>query len=87
VANWTLSQMLGEARDVLGLERTLITCAEGNSASARMVEHCGGILDEIRATGTGPQRRYLITSRNHGTGGLVAGKRDTELEKTATGGR
>jgi predicted acetyltransferase len=60
VASWAMGQVLEEARDVLGLERALITCAEDNTASARTIEHCGGILEEIRATSIGPQRRYWI---------------------------
>ncbi len=60
VATWALGQVLAEARDTLGLDRVLITCAENNIASARTIERCGGVLEEVRATGFGPQRRYWI---------------------------
>ena len=60
VAAWALSQTLGEARDVLGLDRVLMVCAVDNLASARTIEHCGGILDEVRDTELGRQRRYSI---------------------------
>jgi predicted acetyltransferase len=60
VATWALGQMLKEARDTLRLDRALITCAEGNIASARTIERCGGVLEEVRTTQLGPQRRYWI---------------------------
>jgi predicted acetyltransferase len=40
----------------LGLERVLLTCAEGNAGSARTIERNGGILEDTR-NGT---RRYWI---------------------------
>ena len=60
VATWALSQVLEEARDALGLDRALMICAEDNIASARTIERCGGVLEEVRATRLGPQRRYWI---------------------------
>jgi len=41
-------------------DEVLMICAEGNLASARTIEHCGGVLEEARATELGPQRRYWI---------------------------
>jgi predicted acetyltransferase len=51
--------MLGEARD-LGLDRVLLVCEADNVASARTIEHHGGVLEEIRDTGHGTVRRYWI---------------------------
>jgi predicted acetyltransferase len=53
--------MLGEARS-LGLDRVLLVCAAANVASARTIEHHGGVLEEILVeTGRGAVRRYWIT--------------------------
>ena len=60
VASWALGAVLAEARDVLGLDRVLLICDEGNISSARTIERCGGVLEEVRATRLGPQRRYWI---------------------------
>jgi predicted acetyltransferase len=58
LATWALDQMLGEAR-AIGLDRVLIVCEAGNIASAKTIEHHGGILEETGETGAG--RRYWIT--------------------------
>jgi predicted acetyltransferase len=60
LAAWALGEMLGEARG-LGLDRVLIVCEAANVASARTIERCGGVLEEIRPTSHGPFRRYWIT--------------------------
>jgi predicted acetyltransferase len=60
VATWALSMTLAEARDVLGLDRVLMICAVDNVASARTIERCGGVLEGIRDTELGQQRRYWI---------------------------
>ena len=60
LATWALGQMLGEARR-LGLDRVLLVCAAANVASARTIEHHGGVLEEILVeTGRGAVRRYWI---------------------------
>jgi predicted acetyltransferase len=59
VATWALRQMLRHARDV-GLDRVLLICAEDNVASARTIERCGGVLEDVRATDLGRARRYWI---------------------------
>jgi hypothetical protein len=56
--HWALGTVLAEARDVLGLNRALMICAEDNIASTRTIERCGGVLEEVRTTKLGPQRRY-----------------------------
>ena len=61
LATWALDQMLGEAR-AIGLDRVLIVCEPGNIASAKTIEHHGGILEETEETEeTGAGRRYWIT--------------------------
>ncbi len=59
LATWALSRMLGEAR-ALGLDRVLLVCADGNTASARTIERSGGVLEDVRPTELGPARRYWI---------------------------
>lgn len=59
LAAWALGQMLGEAR-LLGLDRVLIICEAHNIASARTIEHNGGVLEDVRDTELGAVRRYWI---------------------------
>ncbi|MBM0235878.1 GNAT family N-acetyltransferase [Micromonospora sp. ATA32] len=59
LATWALGRMLGEAR-VLGLDRVLITCQVNNIASAKTIEHHGGVLEDVRDTELGAARRYWI---------------------------
>ena len=59
LATWALGQMLGEARR-LGLDRVLLVCEAGNTASARTIERHGGVLEKIQDTTHGPMRRYWI---------------------------
>jgi len=60
LASWALGEMLGEVRAALGVDRVLIPCLADNVASARTIEHNGGILEGIRDTEHGPVRRYWI---------------------------
>ena len=59
-----LSKALAYAKDVLGLDKVLITCNDGNCGSARVIEKNGGILqDKIINTIDGVDRlsrRYWI---------------------------
>ena len=59
LATWALGEVLPRAAD-LGLDRVLVTCAVGNTASARTIEHHGGVLDDVRDTAIGRLRRYWI---------------------------
>jgi len=44
-----------------GIERVLVTCDEGNLASARVIERNGGVLEDVRPDPDGPaKRRYWI---------------------------
>jgi predicted acetyltransferase len=56
LATWALGRMPGEARR-LALDRVLIVCAVDNVASAKTIEHHGGILEEIRDTEWGRRSR------------------------------
>ncbi|MEV5963549.1 GNAT family N-acetyltransferase [Kribbella sp. NPDC051952] len=60
LATWALGQVLDVARR-RGLDRVLLTCDEDNTASAKIIEHNGGVLEDIRDTWLGPARRYWIT--------------------------
>ena len=61
LATWALGEMLKEARAVLPVDHILIPCLADNTASARTIEHNGGVLEAIRDTQHGPVRRYRIT--------------------------
>lgn len=60
LAAWALGRMLDEAR-ALDMDRVLVVCATRNVASAKTIERCGGVFDEVRETEYGPVRRYWIT--------------------------
>jgi predicted acetyltransferase len=59
VASWALGEVLGAARR-RHLDAVLITCDEGNAASARVIEKHGGVLEDVRETPVGTRRRYWI---------------------------
>lgn len=42
----------------LGIHQALVTCADSNLASARVIEKCGG----RRIADAGPERRYLVAT-------------------------
>jgi predicted acetyltransferase len=60
LATWALGQVLAAAR-THGLDRVLITCADDNVASARVIEHHGGVLEDVRDTELGRTRRYWVS--------------------------
>jgi predicted acetyltransferase len=49
----------------LGLDKVLLTCDEGNSASAAVIERCGGVLGDIvpGENGAPAKRHYWIEHR------------------------
>lgn len=57
---------LAIARDQ-GVEQALVTCDETNTASAAVIERCGGILQDVVRDGDRRVRRYLVP-----TGGATA---------------
>jgi len=56
-----LRQSIGIAH-ALGIAPILVTCDEGNEASARTIERCGGTLENVvdNPEGGQPKRRYWI---------------------------
>jgi predicted acetyltransferase len=60
LATWALGQVLAAA-GTHGLDRVLITCADDNVASARVVEHHGGVLEDVRDTELSRTRRYWVS--------------------------
>lgn len=55
-----LRQSLVVARSV-GIARALVTCDDDNVASARTIERCGGVLQDLVAVAGGPpKRRYRV---------------------------
>ena len=58
-ASWALRAVLPEAR-ARGLSSVLITCDDDNIGSQRIIEACGGVLEDIRETAVGRKRRYWI---------------------------
>lgn len=45
----------------VGVESALVTCDDDNVASARVIERCGGVLQDLVTTDDGPpKRRYLV---------------------------
>jgi predicted acetyltransferase len=60
-----LAAAVAYCRDTLGLTRLLVTCADTNTASRRVIESNGGVLENV----VGGERRYWIrlpgTSAGH----------------------
>jgi predicted acetyltransferase len=59
VASAALQQSLGYAAQHLGMERVLITTTQLNKASARVIEHNGGVLEDVSR---GMLRYWLATT-------------------------
>lgn len=59
LAAWAVGSILPRAMQ-LGLGRVLVTCDDGNAASARTIEKAGGVLEDVRTTELGLTRRYWI---------------------------
>jgi predicted acetyltransferase len=59
LATWALGAVLTHARN-RGIDRVLVTCDDANAASARVIEHHGGVLEDVRDTELGRTRRYWI---------------------------
>lgn len=58
-ASFALRTVLGVARR-RHLDSVLITCDDDNTASARVIEKHGGVLEDVRDTPIGLKRRYWI---------------------------
>lgn len=61
LGTWVLRRTLAQAT-ALGGQRVLAVCAVDNVASAKTIERCGGVLEEVRPTPQGPARRYWIST-------------------------
>jgi predicted acetyltransferase len=59
LAGWALGRILDEAR-MLGMDSVLIVCGTENLASAKTIEHQGGVLEGVQHTEHGPVRRYWV---------------------------
>lgn len=59
LARWALGEVLVTAGSN-GLDRVLITCADDNVASARVIARHGGVLEDVRDTELGRTRRYWV---------------------------
>ncbi len=59
LASWALGEVIGLAPSY-GLDRLLIVCDMDNVASARTIEHHGGLVEDHRHSGYGRMRRYWI---------------------------
>ena len=46
----------------IGLKRVLVTCDDGNVGSAKVIENCGGLLENVAPgrDGSVPKRRYWV---------------------------
>ena len=60
LATWSLATVLDRAR-AIDLDRVLLTCLDGNTASARTIERNGGVFEDTRDTDEGVLRRYWIS--------------------------
>ncbi len=62
IATLMLKEALNYSKNILNLERSLITCDDDNLASIKVIEKCGGILEDryVSNDGTGIKRRYWI---------------------------
>lgn len=59
LATWALGQMLTQAK-TRSLDQVLIVCDVNNVASAKVIEHHGGAMEDVRQTELGMARSYWI---------------------------
>jgi predicted acetyltransferase len=70
IATRLLRRGLEEAR-ALGIGRVLVTCDDTNAASARVIEKCGGVLEDVTAVPGGVgKRRYWIGEGGSASDGM-----------------
>jgi predicted acetyltransferase len=81
-AQQILSRSVDRLRSA-GIMNVLVTCDETNTASARVIEACGGVLEDVRETGDGQAKcRYWIGA-DSGFPQSVATANTTDLGHTA----
>jgi predicted acetyltransferase len=63
IATLMLKEALIYSKNILKLDRTLITCDDDNLASINVIEKCGGVLEDryISPDGIDIKRRYWIS--------------------------
>ncbi|MDR6638529.1 GNAT family N-acetyltransferase [Paenarthrobacter nitroguajacolicus] len=60
-ASWALRELTAQLAAQPGPERVLLTCDDANEASAKTIERCGGVLEDVRTGTDGREfRRYWI---------------------------
>lgn len=60
-ASWALHEVCARLASQGEPYRVLLSCDDANIASARTIERCGGLLEDVRMGGNGrPFRRYWI---------------------------
>lgn len=60
-ASWALHELCARLAAQGEPDRVLLTCDDANTASARTIERCGGLLEDVRVDGNGRHfRRYWI---------------------------
>lgn len=59
LATWALGRIVEEARG-LGMDRVLVVCEAGNTASAKTIEHHDGLLEDAGGTEHDAAWRYWI---------------------------
>lgn len=60
-ASWALGELCARLAAQGEPDRVLLTCDDANAASAKTIERCGGVLEDLRVDGEGRQfRRYWI---------------------------
>ena len=70
-ASWALRELCAGLASQGGPDRVLLTCDDANTASAKTIERCGGLLEDVRMGGNGRYfRRYWIDVARFEPGGL-----------------
>ncbi|MDR6988458.1 putative acetyltransferase [Paenarthrobacter nitroguajacolicus] len=60
-ASWALNEMCSRLAASSSPDRVLVTCEDANVASAKTIERCGGVLEDLRVAEDGRKiRRYWI---------------------------
>jgi predicted acetyltransferase len=60
-ASWALKEMSARLAASPTTDRVLVTCEDSNTASAKTIERCGGVLEDVRVAEDGRNvRRYWI---------------------------
>ena len=70
-ASWALHEVCARLAAQGEPDRVLLTCDDANTASARTIERCGGLIEDVRMGANGRHfRRYWIDVARSEPGGL-----------------